>query len=146
MADNLGPAAVARQKAKTAIKEKRFDDAWRLLHKQREYYDRHIRSGYPFTETQARCMQSQIDEDFANILRLEGKHKQALVHIIFWVGSHTASGRITATMDKKLLSYFNRCKFLNQTIEDVKNLAVSFKLNSSMSMFVSTQKLIDTWQ
>ena len=147
MIDNLGLAALARQNAEVAIKEKRYDDAWRFYHEQSEHYDRYISSGdYPFTESQARCLQSSIDEGFANILRLQGKHKQALVHIVFWIGSHFAADRKTLAMTKKLKAYFNRCKYVDDTLYDAQQLIESFKLNHSMTMFITTKDLISTWQ
>jgi hypothetical protein len=147
MISNLGLAAVAQKKAELAIKEKRYDDAWRFYHEQAEYYDKHICSGcYPYTDVQVRCLQSKVDEGFANILRLQGKHKQALVHMVFWIGSNFAVDRKTLSMTSKLKAYFNRCKFVDATLYDAQKLIESFMLNTSTSMFVTTSKLINTWQ
>lgn len=105
--DHLGKAAIAKRAAKKAIKERRFDDAWRHLHEQQgEWIQSAAKNGR--TKQQTLSLLSSIHEDMANILRLEGSHDEALAHILHCVAS---SSRPTQTQQKKLASYFRRCKF-----------------------------------
>lgn len=107
MEDYLGKAANEKQEAKTAIKEKRFDDAWRRLNNQKEYYLRHAgRMG--FSKTDTLVLDSSPHEDMANILRLEGKHVGALSNISYTYKAIYSAKRPVITLEKKLEAYYNQ--------------------------------------
>lgn len=105
--DHLGKAAVAKHSARQAVNEKRFDDAWRLLHEQQSEWLAHV-NREKFTTRQMFALLSSIHMDMANILRLEGKHDEALAHVIY---SAAANARPTKEQIKKLGVYFRRCRF-----------------------------------
>ncbi|RUR52691.1 hypothetical protein [Vreelandella populi] len=105
--DHLGKAAQAKHAAKAAIKEKRFDDAWRLLQEQQHYWLSHA-NRMNFTKAQTFELLASINEDMANISRLEGRHDAALAQIMYAIAADTKPPQ---SRTKKLSSYFNRCKF-----------------------------------
>lgn len=82
--DCLGKAAEAGNKAKQAIKDKKFDIAWKLLHEQKQHYMEHAKKNQ-FSAQQALSLDSNVHESLANILRLEGKHQDAFFNILYWV-------------------------------------------------------------
>lgn len=111
----LGKAAEAGQKAKAAVKSKKYDEAWSLYHEQKSFYMQHAnQSG--FTAKQALALDASVHEEMANILRLENKHKDALVDIVYWVMA--GAEQPIKRHQQKLQSYFNRCKFKNTTLSE----------------------------
>lgn len=107
MEDYLSSAAHEKQLAKDAIKGKRFDDAWRHLGNQKAYYLQHA-SKMRFTRLDTLVIEASPHEDMANILRIEGKHKQALSHIAYVYAANYHGKRPLVTLEKKLETYFNR--------------------------------------
>lgn len=119
MIDNLGNAADIKRYAKQAIKEKRYDDAWSLLHKQKESYINHVntinsRFGRGFSYIDMMVLVTSPHIDMANILRLEGKHQEALYHLSHHYVCLFKAKRNNETINKKMESYFNRLN-LNRT-------------------------------
>lgn len=86
--DHLGKAAAAGAAAKGAVTDRRFNDAWRLYHEQKEHYRRHA-ARYGMTPRQTIALDDSVHEHLANIRRLEGKHDDALVHMLYCVISNT---------------------------------------------------------
>ena len=113
--DWLGEAATKKNDAKEAIKNKEYDKAWSLLHEVKHCYSKHAKN-MKFTAQQTLNLDASVHIDLANILRLEKKHKDAFIHIIY---SMSTSDEINASVNKKLAAYFNRLKLTNSTIEDV---------------------------
>ena len=120
--DFLSKAATAGHQAKAAVKEKRYDAAWKLYHQQKGYYMRHA-SRYGHSPRGALALDATVHEDLANILRLEGKHTDALVHIVYWVLA--GANRPIRRHQQKLRSYFNRCKFKNITLDEAQKETAS---------------------
>ena len=120
--DHLRQAAVAGQKAQKAIKEKQFDVPWRLLHEQKSHYLAHA-GRQQFTVIQTLALDATVNEQMANILRMENKHEQALVHILYWViaGSRHPIKRHT----QKFAAYFRRGKFEHTSLEEAMNFATT---------------------
>lgn len=138
--DYLGKAAEAKHGARQAIKDKRYDDAWRLLHEQQSELMKHA-SLCGFTPQQTLSSLSSINEDLANILRLENKKDQALVHILYCVSS---SSRPTQSQNKKLDTYFRRCKFGSGiTAEDMENAVKKLKKNPDIRV---AQNIVSEWR
>lgn len=137
--DFLGKAAVTGHKAKAAVKEKRFDDAWRLYHEQKEHYIKHANRS-KFTARQAIALDASVHEDLANILRLEGKHDQALIHIVYWVVA--SSDHPIKRHEDKLRAYFNRCKYSDTTLEMAKDQIQSI---TSIADFKQIRSMVGTW-
>jgi len=132
MEDYLSSAAHEKQLAKDAIKGKRFDDAWRHLGNQKAYYLQHA-SKMRFIRLDTLVIEASPHEDMANILRLEGKHKQALGHIAYVYAANYHGKRPLATLEKKLEAYFNRAyknmsfkRFLSmlKSLEDCDYMAI----------------------
>lgn len=113
--DYLGMAADKKHKAKAAIRSKEFDVAWRYLHDQKSNYLQHA-SIMRFTESQILALDGTVHEDLANILRLEKKHTDAFVHIVYWAMSGNRSKKVHT---KKLTAYFNRCKFKQASLSSL---------------------------
>lgn len=107
MEDCLGKAANEKQAAKTAIKEKRFDDAWRHLNDQKVLYLKHAHR-MQFSAIHTLVIDSSPHEDMANILRLEGKHKNALSNMSYTYKANYSAKRPIITLEKKLEAYYNR--------------------------------------
>lgn len=108
--DHLANASDAKNAAKQAIREKRFDDAWRLLQEQQRHWLLHA-NRFRFTKQQTLSLLSSIHEDMANILRLERRHDAALSHLIYCLSTAAIP---TQAQRKKLGSYVSRCKFSGQ--------------------------------
>lgn len=119
--DYLGLAVNARNRAKIEMKNKNYEKAWELFSKQQQYYYQHAEK-QNFTGSQTIALAAGVSEDFANILRLEGNHKQALVHMIYCVAEEYPNVRYKA---KKLPAYFKRAKFNNVTFEELEDFIFS---------------------
>lgn len=137
--DHLGKAAGAKHAAKQAIREKRFDDAWRLLHEQQSEWLSHA-NRQRFTQQQTLSLLSSINEDMANVLRLEGKHDEAMVHILYCVATNS---RPTQAQRKKLGSYFRRCKFEDVSSSQVDDAVERLK---SKPDFREAQVVVAGWR
>ncbi len=121
--DFLGKAADAKHAAKAAVKAGQHDKAWGLFDEQKEYYLKHAqKSG--FDAEQVMRMGGSVSEDFANILRIEKKHRQALVHILYWTATSTIPIK---RHDTKLAAYFGRCKFENTSLGDAQRFLGSIE-------------------
>lgn len=107
MEDYLGKAANEKQSAKIAIKEKRFDDAWRHLNNQKILYLQHAHRMH-YSAIHRLVLESSPHEDMANILRLEGKHKNALSNMSYTYKAAYTASRPIITLEKKLEAYYNR--------------------------------------
>lgn len=120
----LGKAAKAGHDAKASIKAQEFDKAWRLFHEKKSFYVKHANmSG--FSAKESLSLISNVHEDFANILRIEGKDYDAFLNILYWIIA--SSERPIKRQEQKLSTYFNRCKFKNTQLEDVKNYILAQK-------------------
>jgi hypothetical protein len=138
--DYLGKAAEAGHKAQAAVKAKEFDKAWGLFHEQKSFYMQHAnRSG--FTKGQVLALDSQVHEDLANILRIENKNDDALVHILYWVIAN--NDKPIKRHQQKLSAYFNRCKFGNTSIEEAINFSAS---NIANPDYVTAQSKVAEWR
>jgi len=103
----LGEAAEQKHLAKQAIKDKRFDDAWGYLHEQKMYYQKHANANN-WEYLDFLVLDSVAHEDMANILRIEGKHGNALSNISYTYKTAYTANRSTITLEKKLEAYYNR--------------------------------------
>ena len=118
--DHLGHAANAKHEADWCVRNGDLDRAWGLYHEQQNRYLLHTtKRGSAFTPEATAALISSVNESFANILRLEAKHRQALSHMIYCVAGAT---KPTKGQLKKLPSYFKRSKFSKATFRDVERL------------------------
>jgi len=137
--DFLGKAAEAGHKAKTAVKSEKYDEAWRHYHEQKSFYMQHAnRSG--FTAKQALALDTSVHEEMANILRLESKHEDALVNIVYWVLAGV--DRPIKRHQQKLKSYFNRCKFKNTQLSEAEKLIAA---NAQLPEFMVAKAMVSEW-
>ncbi|WP_299083197.1 hypothetical protein [uncultured Ruegeria sp.] len=119
--DYLGKAADAKHAAKAAVKAGEHDKAWGLFHEQKEHYLKHAQA-QGFDAEQVMRMDGSVSEDFANILRIEKRHTQALVHVLYWI---VTSPQTIKRHDTKLEAYFARCKFQTTMLGDRRCTAIS---------------------
>jgi len=137
--DYLGKAATAQHEAREAIKDNERDKAWKLFHEQKSFYLQHAnKSG--FSERDAICLDSSVHEDMANMLRLEGKHSDALIHILYWVIA--SSHRPIKRHDQKLRAYFNRCKFESVDFVEVEAFVASENYGTA---FMASRNKVAEW-
>lgn len=107
--DHLGPAAEHKLKADEAIKEKRFDDAWRHLNEQKINYFKHAKQ-CNFTEKQTLGLDAIVHITMGNLLRIEGKHLQALYHIAYVYKVGKLENPLNDSNDDRLRVYYKRAK------------------------------------
>lgn len=137
--DFLGKAAEAGHQAKAAVKDKQYDKAWGLYHEQKSFYMQHAnRSG--FTANQVLAFDASVHENMANILRLEKKHEDALVNIVYWVLAGV--DRPIKRHQQKLKSYFNRCKFKNTELTEAERIIAS---NTKLPEFTLAKSIVSEW-
>lgn len=105
--DFLCKAANEKRLAKLAIKEKRLDDAWGHLNNQKIYYMQHANKAR-FSLLDTLVLDSSPHEDMANILRVEGKHLDALQHLSYVYMTNFKAKRPLTTLEKKLSTYHKR--------------------------------------
>lgn len=142
--DLLGKAAIVGHQAAAAVKAGEHDKAWGLLHQQQEYYTLHAaNSGW--NNTQLLSLTGNIHESFANILRKETKHYQALGHIIFWIKSdrRPVQYRASKRHESKLKSYFNRCKFEGISLDEAVNYA---NTDDGLADLLKIRAQVSEWQ
>ena len=138
--DHLWAAKVARDAAKLAVKEGRYDDAWGLFHSEKDEFIQHAnKSG--FTAHQVIALDSSVSESMANFLRLEKKHQHVFVHILYWVAG--GSERPTKAQETKLRTYFNRCKFEGLELAAVKHFLTTLE---PLPDFVAVQSKVEEWR
>lgn len=121
--DYLGLAANANNRAKIEIKNKNYEKAWELFLEKQQYFFQHAEK-QNFTACNTIALDASVSEDFANILRLENNHKQALVHMIYCVAGEYPTVKYKAT---KLLAYFNRAKLNNVTFKELEDFIFSLR-------------------
>lgn len=140
-ANHLGKAAEHGNEAKQAIKERRFDDAWRSLNEQQSEWLSHA-SRFGFTKEQTLSLAGSVHSSMANVLRLEKKHDEALAHMLYF--GATQREPVQGAFRKKLGAYFRRCKFGDQYGEDRAVLAV--EMLGGEPDFRIAQEIVSQWR
>ncbi len=135
----LGKAAESGSKAKAAVKAEKYDEAWRLYHEQKSYYMQNA-NRLGSSRKQILALDSNVHEELANILRLEGKHNDALANIVYWVLA--GKDRPIKRHKQKFQSYFNRCKLKNTTLADAEKAVDSEK---RLPEFTTAKSLVSKW-
>lgn len=127
--DFLGFAAVAGRSAKEALRSGDYGAAWDFYQEQKAEYAKHaIRS--EFTPKQALDLESTVHIDLANLLRLQGRHNDALVHIVYWastLGDEASKGR-----QDRLRVYLKRCKLRNTSLASLTTVTASLALSPDL--------------
>ena len=136
--DELGEAANAGQQAMLAVREKRFDEAWSLFHKQKHHLLSHAHK-CNFTKAQTLAIDASVHEHLANILRIEKRHTEALAHILY----SFCAGRSNKSLEKKVVAYFNRAALQSVGILDLQNFIKVIKKNPE---FRTIQNKIQEWR
>ena len=135
--DYVQLAAEKGREAKLAMREKNNAEAWELIQQQKHFYSQ-LTDQQIISVTKMIGLDSNVSKDLANLLRLEKKHKDALVHIIYWVAN---SKSVTKDQESKLQAYFNRAKLTGPTVNDV----MDYCLAAGIKEFHVIQKDIDSW-
>ena len=137
--DYLQLAAEKGREAKLAMREKNNVEAWELIQQQKHFYSQLTdQQSISISITEMIGLDSNVSKDLANILRLEKKHKDALVHIIYWVAN---SKSVTKDQESKLRAYFNRAKLTGPTVDDV----MDYCLAAGIKEFHVIQNDVDSW-
>jgi hypothetical protein len=135
--DYLQLALEKGREAKVAMREKNNAEAWELLQQQKSFYNKFsINEGSNQSEITA--LDSSVSKDLANLLRQDKKHKDALVHIIYWVAN---SKTVTKDQESKLRVYFNRAKLMGPAVDDV----MDYCLGDEGKELHVVQKDVDSW-
>jgi hypothetical protein len=131
-------AAIEAREAELAVKEKRYDDAWRHYHQKKMCYMQQAnRVG---DAKYAIELDASVHEHLANILRLEGKHREALPHIIYWV---LGGRRIPLKKhNTKFKSYFSKCDFKNTPLTEAEKKLKDKQLKADLLI---AQNLVSSW-
>lgn len=137
--DHLGLAAEAKKSAQQAVREKRFDDAWRIFHAQKTHYLQHAKN-YGHSTRQALALDGSVHEELANIRRLENNHEDALVHLLYCVITSTHP---TKSQQQKISTYFNRCKFPLAKLSDAEALIETLRKKPD---FRALQQAVANWR
>jgi hypothetical protein len=137
--DFLGLAAAAGSEAREAVRAGYYNKAWGLYQDQKNLYLQHANhSG--FTARQAIALDASMHQQMANVLRLEGRHADALVHILYWAAG--ASTRPVKAHEAKVRAYFNRCKMKNTTLDEVQ---VYLSSRRGPANYSGIQKQVKRW-
>lgn len=136
--NHLGRAAATRDKAREAEVAENYDAAWGFYQEQKSEYLQHAQKN-KFTALQALALDASVSEALANILRLEGKHADALAHILYWVST---SARPTKNQEKKLNAYFKRCQFSGVSESDMRTALQSLRRDPQ---FPKVSRVVATW-
>jgi hypothetical protein len=135
--DYLQLALEKGREAKVAMREKNNAEAWELLQQQKSFYNKFsINEGS--NESEITALDSSVSKDLANLLRQDKKHKDALVHIIYWVAN---SKTVTKDQESKLRVYFNRAKLMGPAVDDV----MDYCLGDEGKELHVVQKDVDSW-
>lgn len=137
--DYLGKAALAGENARSAKKQGDFNAAWGFYQEMKEHYIQHA-ARQKFIAAQTLALDAAVSQQLADILRLEGKHHDALVHIIYWVA---CTHKPSKTQEQKLRAYFNRCKFRSVTLADLESYV---SISRSNPDFTKIRDTVSGWR
>lgn len=137
-ADYLGKAAMARHAAKDAVSKGNHDEAWGLYHEEKDWLMRHAMRSR-FSERDLLALDATVHEELANILRKEGKHLDAFVHILYWVS--VQRHRPLKRQPEKLRAYFNRSGIASVALSDVEE----FVQGLTRPSFADADKAVRRW-
>ena len=138
LTDHLGNAATAKHSAQIAVKQGRYNDAWTFFHLQKEHYMKHA-SKCGFTKAQTLALDASVHLDLANILRLEKRNIDALIHIIYC----NSVARVAESTKKKLIAYFKRSEFKNTPISELYAFVRAAKKDPD---FCAIQEKVYEWE
>lgn len=115
--DHLGAAVDARKAAEQYIKEKNYNEAWRYLCIAKDEFANHANQ-HNFTFDQFIALDATIAELMADVLRREGRHIPALVHIVYWVIAGARVDKRIKRHGDKFKAYFGRCKLKDVSLTE----------------------------
>ena len=142
--DYLGEAAELKHKGLLAIKNKEFNTAWKSFNEQNLLLLKHANE-CNFSQRQTLNLTSNISENHANICRLENKHLDALIHILYWIS--TSLPYTTKSQEKKLVSYFNRTKIKNVQINEVREFVNTMpgnkEIKNQLRQWIDKEKKVE---
>ena len=124
--------------AKLAMREKNNAEAWELLQQQKSLFSK-FATNEGKSGAESTALDAGVSKELANILRLDKKHKEALVHVIYWIAN---SKSVTKDQEGKLQAYFNRAKLSGTVVGDV----MEYCLIDGVKEFSSIQKDVDSWE
>lgn len=137
--DYLGQAANEGSKARAAIDAEKYDIAWGHYQAMSQLYLSHAKK-QNFTLPQTLALVGSVHRAMAGLLQLEGRHHDALVHVLYCTACSKHS------LDKELKSYrpyFNRCNFTNVKLDEVTRHLETWK---ECPDFVEIRNIIAGWK
>ncbi|WKN20802.1 hypothetical protein [Azotobacter vinelandii] len=114
--DYLGKAAIAGHESIAAVRAGDLDKAWDLYLDQKSLYLQHANQ-WEWNAQDTIALTASLDKNLANILRLKGRHHDALPHVLYWAAAQ--AHRPSKHHGQKIRAYFNRCKLKNTTLDEV---------------------------
>ncbi|MDN3638748.1 hypothetical protein QWY82_08010 [Simiduia curdlanivorans] len=108
--DHQWAAVEARKTGERHMKEGDYNAAWKHLCIAKDEFIKHA-SDCGFTFDQSIALDATISEIMADVLRREGRHIPALVHIIYWIIAGSRVNKKIKRHGDKFKAYFDRCKF-----------------------------------
>ena len=140
--NSLGSFAFSINLVKALIREGKHDEAWSAAHQAIA------------TPLEYWWLNFDFHEYLADILRKEGKHTQALVHILAWYavgfwGSQNLRNfdgdlckPLAKRYDSKVKAYFNRCKFKSVSLDQCGAYAESLSVPPNLR---EIQDTVSAW-
>jgi hypothetical protein len=136
------PATKAQQcieRASDALSTGDLSAAWRLYLEAKDHYLSHA-TQCNYSRTQLIDLDSSMSAPLAEVLRREGRHFDALSHIVYWAAGTENPMKMH---DQRVASFFKQCKFRNATLEDVLSLVSVSRLDPD---FVKIRDAIGAWR
>ena len=137
--DCLGPAAAKKRLADEAKKNGELNAAWRLLQEVKEHYLEHAIQ-CKFTGEQTLALDGSVSEAMADILRLEARHDDALVHTLYCIAT---SPQPTKCQMRKLGAYLRRSRAAETSPQEVDRVIAEFRRNPNFQIL---QHAVFSWR
>ena len=137
--DCLAPAANMSRQAQEAKQAKNYNVAWVLLQDVKALYLKHAQQ-CRFTTAQTLALDASVSQAMADILRLERKHDDALVHILYWVGSTSPP---TKSQIAKMGAYLRRSSVAYVSHGEINELLSMFR---GQPDFLTLRDAVASWR
>jgi hypothetical protein len=137
--DFLGQAADAGSRAREAIEAGDLNAAWGHYQRMSHLYLQHAQKER-FTRQQTLELVGSTHGAMASLLRQEGRHPDALVHILYCIA---CSGTASEKDLKRYRPFVNRCKFQEFGLEEVAEKLQRWKENPDLA---SIRDTVSEWK
>jgi hypothetical protein len=136
--DCLGRAAEIGKCTQQAMDVENHDLVWRLVHMQKVLEMQHAaKSG--FSRENVLALDGKLHRTLAGVLHKEGKHKDALVNILYWASSYD---RISGSIKKKVQAFIDRA---NVPLVGEKEILAYLNAGLNQREITEIQQQVDHW-